>query len=85
MEMEKPNRLEIWDEAKLRLMFSNGPLLVNTEDNHYKFWHYDRFEKRVYWGRIGSKIKSQDVSDKSGSYEYTKIREKLRKGYRELD
>lgn len=82
--MNKPERLEVWDEAKLRLSFSNGPLLVNTEDNHYKFWHYDRNEQKVYWGRIGNKIRSQDVSDRGYMYAQDKIREKLRKGYREL-
>lgn len=82
--MNKPNKLEVWDEAKLRLMFSSGSLLVNTEGDHYKFWCYDDKEQRVYWGRIGNKIRSQSVSKENHSYVQNKIREKLRKGYREL-
>lgn len=82
--MNKPDKLEVWDEAKLRLMFSNGPLLINTDGNHYKFWHYDKNEKKVYWGRIGNKIRSQDVSDRGYSYSKEKVREKINKGYREL-
>lgn len=73
--------IRVLDEAKLRLMFSNGPLLINTQDNHYKFWHYDQSKKIVYWGRIGSKVRSQDVSDKSFLYMNQKIKEKKSKGY----
>lgn len=73
--------IKIHDEAKLRLMFSNGPLLINTEDNHYKFWHYDQPNKIIYWGRIGSKVRSQDASDKSFLYINQKIKEKKSKGY----
>lgn len=76
--------LKVWDEAKLRLMFSNGPLLVNTTDNHYKFWHYDQTGKTIYWGRIGSKVRSKDVSDKSFLYIDQKIKEKKSKGYNRI-
>ena len=83
--MEKPDKLEVWDEAKLRLRFSNGPLLINTEGNHYKFWHYDRSEQRVYWGRIGKKFQSMNVSDRPGVYIQGRINNKKSNGYKELE
>lgn len=69
------------DEAKLKLAFSNGPLLINTKENHYKFWYYDIGEQKVYWGRIDQKFQFKDVSDKTRGYINDKIFEKLNKGY----
>jgi predicted DNA-binding WGR domain protein len=78
-------KLEVWDEAKLKLQFS-GRVLVNTEDEHYKFWSAqieDNSHYRVYWGRIGKTIQTSLISGGTLSIE-TKIKEKLRKGYREI-
>lgn len=38
--MEKPDSLTIVDEAMLLLEFSGNNIVINTEDNHYKFWTY---------------------------------------------
>lgn len=75
------DKLEIWDEAKLKLQFS-GRILVNTEGKHYKFWSAQSDDQgyTVYWGRIGNKIQSSKIY---GNIE-SKIKEKLRKGYREI-
>lgn len=79
------DKLEIWDEAKLKLQF-NGRIFVNTQDEHYKFWTIEVIDKssyRSYWGRIGKTIQSQTISGIQQDID-RKIREKLRKGYREL-
>jgi len=80
--MTKPEKLEIWDEAKLKLQFP-GRVFVNTSEEHYKFWStspINKYTYQVYWGRIGKTIQFSQVT---GSLEQ-KIREKLNKGYREI-
>lgn len=86
--MNKPEKLEVWDEAKLVLMFG-GDCLVNTEDEHYKFWAIERIEDgyQTHWGRIGKAVQSQVIKSYSYSIDreiQTKIRGKIRKGYRKL-
>ena len=80
--MDKPEKLEIWDEAKLKLQFP-GRVFVNTQEEHYKFWSAQpitKFKYLAYWGRIGKAVQSAEVA---GSLE-RKIREKINKGYREI-
>lgn len=82
------NTLEIWDEAKLKLQFS-GRLLVNTDGEHYKFWsaepNSDGKSYTAYYGRIGSRIRSSVIGSWSVERDINnKVREKIRKGYREI-
>lgn len=83
--------LEIHDEASLRLFFTGrGILLVNTRDNHYKYWHIEQNGNKINatWGRIGTKQRSQTKTFNSefGSEWYIreKVYEKTKKGYRVL-
>ena len=75
--------------AKLLLSFGEGTTLINTDDDHYKFWHISSDGNDVYthYGRIGKAIRE---SKKSFSSEFqkekfieTKIIEKKRKGYKQ--
>lgn len=80
--MVKPEKLEIWDEAKLKLLFP-GRVFVNTNEEHYKFWSaisIDRYHYRVSYGRIGKTIQTEEIT---GNIE-KKIKEKINKGYREI-
>lgn len=73
--------VDIVDEAKLMLMFPHGTLLVNDQGNHYKYYNiYKQDNKAIaQWGRVGKKPQAVTYS----VYEMkTKIREKVRKGYR---
>lgn len=86
--MNKPDKLEIWDEAKLALMFGSD-CLVNTEDEHYKFWSIEKTPEgyKSYWGRIGAKVQSQNIKTYGYSADIDikkKITSKLKKGYRKL-
>jgi len=90
--MEKPASLTIVDEAMLLLEFSGNNIVINTEENHYKFWTYsvDRDGKlTTYWGRIGKTVQS---NEKELGSEYSAKREaiglvnaKIKKGYRPLN
>ena len=90
--MTKPANLTIVDESMLLLTFSDCKVLVNTEDNHYKFWTYrvNRLDHKVeyFWGRIGKTTQSMETTPGSDWYinseVETKVREKLKKGYRVL-
>ena len=82
------NTLEIWDEAKLKLQFS-GRLLVNTSDKHYKFWSAEVNEEgngyTAYYGRIGSAIRKSIIGTWGPEREINKkVKEKIKKGYREI-
>lgn len=82
--MEKT--LEIWDEAKLKLQFS-GRLLVNTQGEHYKFWSAEPKSDSyiAYYGRIGSVTRSTEIKSWSPNRDIErKVREKIKKGYREI-
>ena len=84
--MEKPDKLEVWDEAKLLLLFPEH-VLVNTEDEHYKFWATEKTLKgyKTYWGRIGKKIQSKEFELYHVDYDISKkLKNKLKKGYKEL-
>lgn len=83
--MVKPNKLEVWDEAKLKLQFP-GRIIVNTEAKHYKFWSVCESSNgtyTIYWGRIGNKVQSLIVHSSTDKIE-TKIKNKIKKGYREI-
>ena len=76
--------VDIVDEAKLLLTYSQGALLVNDEGVHYKFYniYYNDQEGVVaQWGRVGSKPQSTTYGRYKGTMN-SKIREKLNKGYR---
>lgn len=72
------------DFAMLALKHSGYKILVNTDGIHYKYWAYKkpyRGKCDVIYGRIGKtevnhQYDSCDLDDK--------IREKLKKGYREM-
>jgi predicted DNA-binding WGR domain protein len=79
------------DKIKLLLKFGPGRLFVNTADEHYKFYHVQVADKKctVHFGRIGkaTRIDSKEFYSNSGAeyYAQDKIKEKLKKGYVEID
>lgn len=80
-----------WDKAKLLLLLPTGETLVNTEDNHYKFWNVsfeDSKTLRMSWGRIGRAIQFnlKVFYDHRSAERYKEkiIKSKLSKGYEEL-
>ena len=92
--MPKPDSLLITDEAVLLLNFGDCKILINMEENHYKFWTYrqDPTEPNkvtFYWGRIGKVVQEleKDFGSKwaaSGEID-SKVREKIKKGYRPIE
>lgn len=77
-------KVDVIDEAKLLLTYPQGAILVDDSGVHYKFYNiYKDHEGHVHatWGRIGKKAQSivYDFTDIHG-----RIKEKLKKGYREL-
>ena len=89
--MQKSDNLTIVDEAMLLLEFSGNHIVINTEENHYKFWTYsiDKDILTTYWGRIGKNV--QRLEKKMGSEYKAKsegislIRAKIKKGYHPLN
>ena len=87
--MIKPD-FTIVDEAMLLLTFS-GKIVINTEDNHYKFYTYVPEPNKVtfYWGRIGKTPQSLEMNTYSMNRSIydgdKKLREKIKKGYRPLN
>lgn len=80
-----------WDKAKLLLLLPSGETLINTRDNHYKFWNVgfeDDKTLRMSWGRIGKAIQFNLKTFYShySAEQYRKkiINTKLNKGYEEL-
>lgn len=82
--------LENKDLAKLLLSFREGVTFVNTDEDHYKFWHiaFEGNDVYTHYGRIGKAIRE---SHKSFSSEFererfveSKIIEKRKKGYKQL-
>lgn len=84
--------IDIIDEATLLLAFSSSKIVVNTNDNHYKFYTYVPESNKVifYYGAIGKspRMISKDTfsihdSIRKGN---EKLREEIRiKGYRPLN
>lgn len=76
------------DAVKLLLLHSQGTLLIHTGGDHYKFWniYYDSAAQKIItkWGRIGNKVQSNSAPGyyNAETYMQTKIKEKLKKGYR---
>lgn len=90
--MKKHNSLKIEDEAMLLLEFSGNNIVINIEDNHYKFWTYSIScdgTLTTYWGRIGKNIhkleKKMDSEYKAKLEGLTLIRSKINKGYKPLN
>jgi len=78
-------KLEVWDEAKLKLQFP-GRVFVNTQEGHYKFWTaqiVSDHEYVVYWGRIGKAIQTATIAGNETTVREV-IRQKIKKGYREI-
>jgi predicted DNA-binding WGR domain protein len=81
---------EIWDKAKLKLLYPEGTLLVFVDEtqNHYKFWQvFQTSEDHVTtrWGRIGRT--PQELNQRiwnPKNFISTKMKEKLAKGYKEV-
>ena len=68
------------DVIELNLKYDN--LIVNTEDNHYKFWTYTangRYIKYI-WGKIGSEGSSIEKDD-SEFEAIQKMNKKIFNGY----
>lgn len=90
--MQKPDSLTIVDEAMLLLEFSGNNVVINTEDNHYKFWTYSVERDGTltsYWGRIGKNVqrleKKMSSEYRAKSEGVSLIRAKMNKGYRPLN
>ena len=77
-------KVDIVDEAKLLLTYPQGAMLVDDSGIHYKFYNiYKDHDGHVHstWGRIGSRSQS---TDHRYINIHSKIKEKLKKGYRVL-
>lgn len=88
LEVQQPTDFE-QDEKELHKRFPNGYLYVNSDANHYKFWHakIDGTKVIVSWGRIGTKgqeqVKDFNSSSQAMFFVNQKIQEKKKKGYEE--
>lgn len=71
--------------AKLTLLYPSGRILINDNDEHYKFYVIDKATEKIYYGRIGSKHRVEPMRNYNNDlYIEQKVREKINKGYREI-
>ena len=71
-------------KAKLTLLYPTCRIIIHDEDGHYKFYCLDAENNRVIYGRIGQKPKSVKMHPNNYNWIESKIKEKIKKGYREI-
>ena len=72
-------------KAELTLLYPTARILINDNDEHYKFYCIDKSNDKIIYGRIGRKPRVEPMRNyNNDEYVEQKIKEKLNKGYKEI-